>query len=126
MGWRYLDFFRTSTAASMRHLNSTSASAQQPPALPTTKSKDVYANRRCRSLRSVSWAPDYLYKKLFLSNNICNSHTVRYVCAASASVAIWEDRLRAGLITSAGTRRTTSPLSCWKAVATGIIMPERG
>ena len=51
-----------------------------------------------------------LFTRNYLYRTICVNHTVRYACAASEAVLIWEDLLRAGLTTSPGIRRTTSSL----------------
>ena len=67
----------------------------------------------------------HIFTRSYFYRTIYANHTVRYVCAASASLAIWEDFLRAGLITSTGNRRTMSPLFFWKAVAVGITVPIR-
>jgi hypothetical protein len=67
-----------------------------------------------------------LYKRLFVSNNACESNTASHVYAASAAVAIWEDRLRTELINSDGFHRNMSPLLFSKAEDIGIPVADRG
>jgi hypothetical protein len=67
-----------------------------------------------------------LYKQPFVSNNAHELNTARYVCAASATVAMREDRLRTELIATNLVYQTTLSLLPSKAVVVGILMSPRG